>query len=93
MYIRSVRALANEEDPTKVNLSGILPPAIIMSVLVTATTTSGKKLSDAEWSAVLRACDVADRLEEARKRVCRCSVSTACAYAIYPIPSPDLLIC
>lgn len=69
MYIRSVRILANEEDPTKVNLSGVLPPAVIMSVLVTATTTSGKKLSGAEWATVVRACDVADRLEEARKKV------------------------
>ena len=69
MYIRSVRALANSEDPTKVNLQGILPPAIIMSVLVTATTTAGQQLPDAEWKAVQRACDLADRLEEARKKV------------------------
>ncbi|KAJ7507579.1 hypothetical protein B0H11DRAFT_2153235 [Mycena galericulata] len=69
MYIRSVRALANEEDPTKVDLSGILPAAIIMSVVVTATTTSGKQLSDAEWTAVQGACDLADRLEEARKKI------------------------
>lgn len=40
-----------------------------MSVLVTATTTSGQQLSDAEWAAVERACDLADRLEEARKKV------------------------
>ncbi|KAF7301411.1 Nop domain-containing protein [Mycena indigotica] len=69
MYIRSVRTLANEEDPTKVDLSSVLPPAIIMSVVVTATTSSGKQLSDAEWTAVQRACDLADRLEEARKKI------------------------
>ncbi|CCM03385.1 uncharacterized protein FIBRA_05515 [Fibroporia radiculosa] len=69
MYIRSVRALGNSEDPTKVDLAGILPPAIIMSVLVTATTTSGQTLSDAEWATVQRACDLADRLEEARKKI------------------------
>ena len=69
MYIRSVRALGNSEDPTKVDLQGILPPAIIMSVLVTATTTSGQPLSEAEWQTVQRACDLADRLEEARKKV------------------------
>lgn len=57
------------QDPTKVNLAGILPPAIIMSVLVTATTTSGQTLSAAEWQTVQRACDLADRLEEARKKV------------------------
>ena len=71
MYIRSVRALANAEDPTTVNLQGILPPAIIMSVLVTATTTAGQPLTDASWEAVQRACDLADRLEEARKKVRR----------------------
>ncbi|KAJ7179281.1 hypothetical protein C8R46DRAFT_1073216 [Mycena filopes] len=43
MYIRSVRVLANEEDPTKVDLS--------------------------EWLSVQRACDLADRLEEARKKI------------------------
>ncbi|KAK0468049.1 uncharacterized protein EV420DRAFT_1502608 [Desarmillaria tabescens] len=69
MYIRSVRVLANNEDPTKVDLSGVLPPAIIMSVVVTATTTSGKQLTDAQWEAVRRACDLADRLEEARKKI------------------------
>ena len=69
MYIRTVRALGNSEDPTKVNLQGILPPAIIMSVLVTATTTTGQPLTEASWEAVQRACDLADRLEEARKKV------------------------
>ncbi|KAF8639732.1 hypothetical protein AX17_000994 [Amanita inopinata Kibby_2008] len=56
-------------DPTKVDLTGILPPAVIMSVVVTATTTSGKQLSDKEWEAVQRACDLADRLEDARKKI------------------------
>jgi U4/U6 small nuclear ribonucleoprotein PRP31 len=41
-----------------------------MSVLVTATTTSGQVLPEAEWRAVERACDLADRLEDARKKVC-----------------------
>ncbi|EIM88125.1 Nop domain-containing protein [Stereum hirsutum FP-91666 SS1] len=69
MYIRSVRVLANHEDPTKVELQGVLPPAIIMSVLVTATTTSGQPLEEANWKSVERACDLADRLEEARKKI------------------------
>ncbi|KAF8076220.1 hypothetical protein FPV67DRAFT_1617815 [Lyophyllum atratum] len=69
MFIRSVRVLGNHEDPTKVDLAGILPPAVIMSVFVTATTTSGKPLTDSDWAAVERACDLADRLEEARKKI------------------------
>ena len=50
-------------------MTGILPPAVIMSVVVTATTTSGKQLPDKDWAAIQRACDLADRLEEARKKV------------------------
>lgn len=69
MFIRTVRVLANSEDPTKVDLSGVLPAAVIMSVLVTATTTSGQTLSEGEWLAVQNACDLADRLEEARKKI------------------------
>ncbi|KAH6915237.1 U4/U6 small nuclear ribonucleoprotein Prp31 [Coprinopsis sp. MPI-PUGE-AT-0042] len=69
MYIRAVRALANADDLTKVELAGILPPAVIMSVVVTATTTSGTKLTESSWQAVQRACDLADKLEEARKQI------------------------
>ncbi|KIM45973.1 hypothetical protein M413DRAFT_441032 [Hebeloma cylindrosporum] len=69
MYIRSVRALANSEELAKADLAGVLPPAIIMSVVVTSTTTSGRPLSNLEWAAVQRACDLADRLEEARKKI------------------------
>jgi U4/U6 small nuclear ribonucleoprotein PRP31 len=69
MYIRSVRALANNHDLAKVNLSGILPSAIIMSVVVTSTNTPGRLLSDQQWAAVQRACELTDRLEDARKKV------------------------
>ncbi|KAF9057735.1 hypothetical protein BJ165DRAFT_1538844 [Panaeolus papilionaceus] len=69
MYIRSVRTLANNQDLTKVELTGILPPAVIMSVVVTASTSKGVTLPPAEWAAVQRACDLADRLEEARKKI------------------------
>ncbi|KAL0070906.1 U4/U6-U5 snRNP complex subunit prp31 [Marasmius tenuissimus] len=69
MYIRAVLALGNNEDLTKVDLSGVLPPAIIMSVVVTATTTPGKQLSKVGWTAVEKACELADRLEEARKKI------------------------
>jgi len=40
-----------------------------MSVLVTATTTHGETLSDSEWKVVERACDLTDKLEEARRKV------------------------
>lgn len=57
------------QDPTKVDLTGVLPSAIIMSVLITATTTRGRLLSDSEWKVVERACDLTDKLEEARRKV------------------------
>jgi U4/U6 small nuclear ribonucleoprotein PRP31 len=57
------------QNPAKVDLTGVLPPAIIMSVLVTATTTHGQPLSDSEWKVVERACDLTDKLEEARRKV------------------------
>lgn len=50
-------------------LTGALPPAIVMTVTIASTTTKGTPLPDAGWQAVLRACDLADRLEEARKKV------------------------
>jgi len=40
-----------------------------MSVVVTASTSSGRRLSDKEWKAIDKACNLADRLEEARKQV------------------------
>ena len=40
-----------------------------MSVVVTASTTSGRRLSEKEWKAIEKACNLADRLEEARKQV------------------------
>lgn len=40
-----------------------------MSVMITATTTQGQQLPESEWEAVQRACDLADNLEEARKKV------------------------
>ncbi len=54
------------------NLAGVLPAAVIMSVVVTASTTTGRELSDREWQAIEKACNLADRLEEARKKVRTC---------------------
>ncbi|KAF5392552.1 hypothetical protein D9757_002177 [Collybiopsis confluens] len=61
--------ILTSKDLTKVDLAGILPSAVIMSVVVTASTTSGRQLTDPEWHAIKRACDLADRLEEARKKI------------------------
>ncbi|KAI0248712.1 hypothetical protein BJV78DRAFT_1276473 [Lactifluus subvellereus] len=68
MYIKAVRKLANDEDPTKADLKEI-PPAVVMSVLMAATTSAGQKLSDSGWQSVERACDLADRLEKVRTKI------------------------
>lgn len=65
------------QDPTKADLAGVLPPAVVMSVLITATTTTGETLTEAQWAAVERACDLADKLEEARKKVNCCFSATS----------------
>lgn len=54
---------------SKGELGAFLPQAIVMSIRMTATTTNGQVLSPLEWTAVQRSCDLADRLEEARKKV------------------------
>ena len=93
MFIRSVRVLGNHEDPSKVDLGSVLPPAIKMTVLVAATTSSGKKLSDAEWNAVQKACDLADRLEEARKKVSirlmHLCTRSPCIFRYTPMSAPE----
>jgi U4/U6 small nuclear ribonucleoprotein PRP31 len=69
MFIRSARALGNESDLTKAHLNAVLPPAILMTVAVTATTTKGRPLPQAEWDAVIRACDLEERLDAARLKI------------------------
>jgi len=69
MFIRSVRALGNESDLTKANLNNVLPPAILMTIAVAATTTRGKSLPPAEWKDILEACDLEERLDVARKKI------------------------
>jgi U4/U6 small nuclear ribonucleoprotein PRP31 len=65
---RTFTARSEYQDPTKADLKEI-PPAVVMSVLMAATTSTGQKLSDSEWQAVERACDLADRLEKVRTKV------------------------
>ncbi|KAG8965800.1 U4/U6-U5 snRNP complex subunit prp31 [Tulasnella sp. 419] len=69
MYIRAVRAIGNEEELPRGRLSAALPAAIVMTVTIASTTTRGKPLPEKSWNAVQRACDLSDRLEEARKKI------------------------
>jgi len=40
-----------------------------MSLLMTATNTQGVQLTGAQWNTVEKACDMADRLEEVKRKV------------------------
>lgn len=63
-----IYGLLQYKDPTRADLKEI-PAAVVMSVLMAATTSTGQKLSDSEWQSVERACDLADRLEKVRTKV------------------------
>lgn len=68
-YSRVVKKIGNEMDLTLVDLEGLLPSATIMVVSVTASTTSGKPLSNENLEKTLDACDRALALDEAKKKV------------------------
>ncbi|KAG8880451.1 U4/U6-U5 snRNP complex subunit prp31 [Tulasnella sp. 332] len=69
MFIRAVRAMGNEPELPRGKLGEALPAAIVMTITITSTTTRGQPLPDQVWQAVQRACDLADRMEEARKKI------------------------
>ena len=68
-YARVVKKIGNEMDLTLVDLEGLLPSAIIMVVSVTASTTSGKPLSEENLEKTVEACDRALTLDAAKKKV------------------------
>lgn len=43
---------------------------------MTATNTQGVQLTDAQWKTVERACDMADKLEEVKRKAGECHSST-----------------
>ena len=63
-YARVVAAIGNEMDATLVDLESLLPPAQVMVISVTATTTSGRPLDETVYSQVMQACDLAFKLDE-----------------------------
>ncbi|KAF6169371.1 hypothetical protein GIB67_016541 [Kingdonia uniflora] len=68
-YARVVKKIGNESDLTLVDLEGLLPSAIIMVVSVTASTTSGRSLSDENLKKTIDACDRALALDISKKKV------------------------
>uniref|UniRef100_A0A0E0KTP8 Nop domain-containing protein n=2 Tax=Oryza punctata TaxID=4537 RepID=A0A0E0KTP8_ORYPU len=68
-YARVVQKIGNEMDLTLVDLEGLLPSAIIMVISVTASTTSGKPLSEDNLVKTIEACERALTLDAAKKKV------------------------
>ncbi|KAI7902736.1 uncharacterized protein BX663DRAFT_510302 [Cokeromyces recurvatus] len=68
-YARTVKAIGNELDITKVDLRPILPSATIMVITVTGTTTAGKELTPEEWKLTEEACDMLLELDNVRRKI------------------------
>lgn len=67
--MHAVLTLGNAYDLTKVPLQGVLSPAVIMTVSMTASATRGRTLAEDEWHRVQSGCEAAKSLKEARDKV------------------------
>uniref|UniRef100_A0A7S2C7I0 Nop domain-containing protein n=1 Tax=Octactis speculum TaxID=3111310 RepID=A0A7S2C7I0_9STRA len=63
-YMQVVQTIGNEMDMTMVDLSDILPNAVVISVSMTGSTTSGQPLSESDLSQCMQGCREAVELEE-----------------------------
>jgi U4/U6 small nuclear ribonucleoprotein PRP31 len=73
-YCRAVLQIGNPEDLTEgltTKMKGLMQNAIVMVVAVTASTNTGRQLSEGEWKAVQRACEMCTFLEKAKLDVSR----------------------
>ena len=68
-FARTVKAIGNETDITKVDLDSILKPATRMVITVTISTTSGKPLPGAELYKIFQACDIIIELVETKSKI------------------------
>jgi U4/U6 small nuclear ribonucleoprotein PRP31 len=69
-YLKVVKEIGNQMDMTNgVDLATVLPNALVISVSMTASTTSGQPLSELELEQCMRACDEAAALDDARAKI------------------------
>eukprot|EP00879_Flechtneria_rotunda_P011202 GHRR01011700.1.p1 GENE.GHRR01011700.1~~GHRR01011700.1.p1 ORF type:complete len:418 (+),score=108.76 GHRR01011700.1:198-1451(+) len=68
-YANVVKRIGNEMDLTQVELEDLLPAASVMVVTVTATTTSGKPLSDELLVKVMHGCNMALQLDDDKQQI------------------------
>ena len=65
-YIKAIKRVGNETDMTLVELSDILPSALVMVVSVTGSTSNGTKLSGEDYEECMKSCDEALQLDVAK---------------------------
>eukprot|EP01102_Stenamoeba_stenopodia_P001186 TRINITY_DN11033_c0_g1_i1.p1 TRINITY_DN11033_c0_g1~~TRINITY_DN11033_c0_g1_i1.p1 ORF type:complete len:539 (+),score=141.61 TRINITY_DN11033_c0_g1_i1:49-1617(+) len=68
-YVRVVKKIGSEKNLATVDLTGILPAATIMIVIVTASNTSGKPLPNDELEKVFAACDEMLYLDDLKQKL------------------------
>mmetsp|Transcript_76715 Transcript_76715/g.153946 ORF Transcript_76715/g.153946 Transcript_76715/m.153946 type:complete len:499 (+) Transcript_76715:79-1575(+) len=68
-YLSTVATIGNEMDLTMVDLSCTLPNAMVISVSMTGSTTSGRALSELDLAQCLQGCEEATKLDEARESI------------------------
>ncbi|EDQ92511.1 uncharacterized protein MONBRDRAFT_35569 [Monosiga brevicollis MX1] len=68
-YARTVKLLGNELDAGQPAIHETLPPATVMVVSVTASTTQGEELSEEALARVIEACDLMLQLQESKEKI------------------------
>lgn len=68
-FARAIRAIGAEPDLTKADLRSTLPPATVMIVSVTATTSNGRPLAPEKLGKIMEAVDMLLALEDAKRKV------------------------
>nr|WCZ58383.1 U4/U6 small nuclear ribonucleoprotein Prp31 [Paratrimastix eleionoma] len=68
-YVQVVKAIGNHVDMSNVNLQGILPPNIILTVEMTASMSLNRVLPEDIMSEVMKGCDEVLALENARQQI------------------------
>ncbi|KAI9026156.1 hypothetical protein DFJ74DRAFT_663352 [Hyaloraphidium curvatum] len=68
-FARAIKAIGTEPDVTKADLRAVLPPATVMIISVTATTTNGKPLPSEKLQKIFEAVDMLVALEDAKRKI------------------------
>eukprot|EP00747_Dinoflagellata_sp_TGD_P148237 gnl/TRDRNA2_/TRDRNA2_176896_c0_seq1.p1 gnl/TRDRNA2_/TRDRNA2_176896_c0~~gnl/TRDRNA2_/TRDRNA2_176896_c0_seq1.p1 ORF type:complete len:347 (-),score=-17.18 gnl/TRDRNA2_/TRDRNA2_176896_c0_seq1:924-1964(-) len=68
-YARVVQAIGKETDISQVDLNGVLPTSIAMVVTVTASTTTGRTITESKFKDLLHGCSMALKLDADKSKI------------------------